>query len=306
MSTPREPFDVLIIGGGPAGLSAALVLGRACRSVLLSDGPPARNAVTTAVHGFLSRDGTPPAELRRIGRVQLAPYDVEVRESAVASIARGRRGEPFAVTFEDGSDAFARRLLLATGMMDHLPQIDGFSEVYGTSAHHCPYCDGWEWRDRAIAVYAPANGLPYAHTMRAWSSNVTLLTHGARVPSEREAARLFGSIGGVAVIGAPIRRLVSSGGQIQQVEFDGGREPLRCEAFFFHLGMDQASDLPARLRCRMQGPFVWVGPDGMTSVPGVYAAGDLTPGAQSVALAVAEGSVVAASMHQSLWDEETR
>lgn len=306
MSTPNtaNPYDVLVIGGGPAGLSAALVLGRACRTVFVSDGPPPRNATTQAVHGFLSRDGTPPFELRRIAREQLLPYEVDVEDVPVASVSR-RRGQPFVATMDDGSEVSARRLLLCTGMRDRLPQVAGFAEVYGKSAHHCPYCDGYEWRDRAIAVYVPVDGLGYAHTLRSWSSDVTLLTDGRPVPSESQAAKLFGRIGGLAVRSDRVSRIVSDGGLIRRVEFDRG-EPLRCDAFFFHLGMDQASALPKNLGCRMVDGMVWTTPGGATSVPGVYAAGDLTPGPQSVALAVAEASVAAAAIHQDLWDEDSK
>lgn len=299
-----ELFDVLVVGGGPAGLSAALVLGRACRSVLVTDGPSARNDATEAVHGFLSRDGTPPAEFRRISREQLMPYDVQVRETPVAEI-RPQAGRPFLVTLGDSSTVAARRVLLATGMRDHLPDVPGFDEVYGRSAHHCPYCDGWEWRDQRVAVYAPEGGLPYAHTLRSWTPTVTLLTDGHRAPSAQEVRRLFGRVGGLEIVTAPLSVLRSRDGYITAVEFDGA-DPLPCDAFFFHLGMEQASGLPASLRCRMKDGYVRVEDSGVTSVPGVYAAGDITPGPQSVALAVAEGSVVAASIHQDLWKEDSR
>lgn len=297
-------FDVLVVGGGPAGLSAALVLGRACRSVLVVDGPRARNDVTDAMHGFLSRDGTPPAEFRRIAREQLMPYDVQVRDAPVVEV-RPQPGRPFLATLEDSSVVAARRVLLATGMQDQLPDLPGFDAVYGRSAHHCPYCDGWEWRDQRVAVYAPDGGLPYAHTLRSWTPNVTLLTDGHRAPPAQEVRRLFGRVGGLEIVTAPVSALRSRDGYMTSVEFDGA-DPVACDAFFFHLGMRQASDLPALLRCRMQDGFVRVDDSGLTSVTGVYAAGDLTPGPQSVAIAVAEGSVVAASIHQDLWREDSR
>lgn len=294
--------DVLIIGGGPAGLSAAIVLGRACHRVALFDSSEYRNAVSQGVHGFLSRDGILPSELRRLGREQLAPYDVRLVDLRVEGVDK-LPGGGFRVRLEDGSSMTGRRLLLATGMVDHLPDVPGFMEVYGRSAHHCPFCDGWDWRGKRMAVYAPDDGAKYAGTLCAWSEDVTLLTDGRKAP-RGEAMDTFLALGG-KVRTEPLASIVSSGGHVEAVRFQAGA-PLPCETFFFHLGMEQSSDLPEALGCRYDANgFVRVGEDGQTTVPGIYAAGDLTPGPQSVALAAAEGSMAAAFMHQDLWRERS-
>ena len=182
------PFDVMIVGGGPAGLSAALVLGRACRRVLLLDGGTYRNDPTRRVHGFLTRDGATPRALRAVARAQLAPYDVTCVDAKVTQIAR--RGTRFRARLADGHTVRARRVLLATGMRDHVPDFPGFQAIYGRSAHHCPYCDAWEWRGRSVAVYASTKGVDYALALTAWTSDVVLLTHGRRAPRGDGAARL--------------------------------------------------------------------------------------------------------------------
>src|SRR6266545_8403451 len=144
-------IDVLIVGGGPAGLNAALMLGRARRRVLLCDTGAPRNAPVAHLHGLLSRDGLPPEELRRIGREQLAAYgSVEVRDTQVLDVAVGQL--EFTATLADGSATRARRLLLATGVVDQLPAVDGLAALWGRGVFNCPYCDGWEVRDQPLAV----------------------------------------------------------------------------------------------------------------------------------------------------------
>jgi len=146
----RSVFDVIIIGGGPAGLSAALVLARCRRRVLLCDAGQPRNARSSALHGFLSRDCIPPMELLRLGREELRPYGVEPRNVTVTSLAN--TGDFFEATLDDHQTVRARMALIATGVRDHVPDIPGLQECYGVTVHHCPYCDGWEHRDQAIVV----------------------------------------------------------------------------------------------------------------------------------------------------------
>ncbi len=171
-------FDVIIVGAGPAGLSAALILGRCRRRVLVCDTGQPRNAAAHSLHGFLTRDGTEPGELLRIGREQLRHYEtVEVRDIAVVDAVR--KDDSFELTLEDGSHVNARKLLLASGVVDELPLIAGFAEFYGHGVYHCPYCDGWEVRDLPLAVYGPAmHGERLALELTAWSSDIVLCTNG--------------------------------------------------------------------------------------------------------------------------------
>jgi thioredoxin reductase len=180
-------IDVVIVGGGPAGLNAALTLGRARRSVLLVDSGRPRNAPAQAVHGFLTRDGLPPAELRRIGRQQLAAYPtVEVRDTEVLDVRIV--GEPsggFLVTLAEGSVTRARRLLLATGLVDQLPPIDGLAELWGNSVLHCPYCHGFEVRGQALAVLGgDPRAIQLAAHLTRFSPDVALCTNGAPLEAE--------------------------------------------------------------------------------------------------------------------------
>jgi thioredoxin reductase len=149
-------FDVVVIGGGPAGLSAALLLGRCRRKVLVCDAGRPRNARATELHGYLTRDGAPPMELLRLGRAELEPYGVEIRAIEVTGVAR-RKGH-FEVALADRSSVAGRMVLVASGVRDSLPPVPGLDECYGISAHHCPYCDGWEAREKRIAVIGQGKG----------------------------------------------------------------------------------------------------------------------------------------------------
>ncbi|HEX6178660.1 MAG TPA: NAD(P)/FAD-dependent oxidoreductase, partial [Thermoanaerobaculia bacterium] len=184
-------YDVLIVGGGPAGLSAALALGRARKRVLVCDDEPRRrNAAAEHLHGFVTRDGTPPQEFRRIAREQLTPYGVEIRDSRVQSI--GGKRDAFRITLQGGADVEARRILLATGMIDELPDIEGFRELWGKSIFICPYCHAWEVRDRRFAYIAPnASMLDFAHFLRGWTDDVIVLTNAAFIVPRDSGHRVF-------------------------------------------------------------------------------------------------------------------
>ena len=292
-------FDIVIVGGGPAGLSAALNLGRARKRVLLCDSGPRRNAAAEQIHGFVTRDGTPPAEFRRIGRQQLEPYaSVEARDAQVQEI-RGERGA-FEVRLATGN-VQARRILLCTGMIDELPDIEGFRELWGGSIFQCPYCHGWEVQDRRFGFLAPSlDSLDFALLLRSWARDVAVLTDGRfAVPSE---ARMRLASADVPVEERRIARLSGSEGRLELVELAGG-SPLHLDVLFARPPQRQVAVVQALGLALDSGGYVVVDEDRQTSMPGIYAGGDLVTPVQSAVLAAASGVQAAARLNHELTAE---
>jgi thioredoxin reductase len=293
-------YDVVIVGGGPGGLSAALALGRACKRVLIADSGPRRNAAAVHMHNFVTRDGTPPGEFREIGREQLSAYpSVEVREVSVASIS-GQSGS-FRVSVPDGV-VEARRILLCTGMIDELFPIEGFRELWGTSIFQCPYCHGWEIRDQRWAYLATAvDRLPFALLLRGWTADVVLFTNaGIAVPQDlRERLEAAG----VRIDTRPIARLVAHGARLEGIALADG-SLVGCDALYCHPPQRQV-DLVRALGVALDADgFVQVEPTTrQTSVPGIYAAGDLTGRLQAAILAAAAGTQAATVLNHELTAE---
>jgi thioredoxin reductase len=303
VTAPRiEPaYDCVVVGGGAAGLSAALMLGRCRRRVLVCDTGRPRNRWSHAVHGFLTRDGTPPGELLRAAREELARYDtVELRSAEVVDATPAPDG--FALRCADGTRLLTRKLLLATGVVDDLPPVPGLPELYGTSVFHCPYCDGWEWRDQPIAIYGrddAAAGLALGLTV--WSGDLLLCTDGPAQLGERMRGRLDAL--GVPLREDRLRRLEGAGGRLARIVFADG-ESVERRALFFATSQRQASELPARLGCRFtdQGA-VDTGKCEATNVPGLYVCGDASREAQFVVVAAAEGSEAGMAINKALLEE---
>jgi thioredoxin reductase len=297
-------LDVVIAGGGPAGLNAALMLGRARRNVLLADSGQPRNATVQAMHGFLSRDGTDPALLRQTARDQLDTYPtVLVRDLAVQTVTADAEG--FTVSLADGTSQQARRLLLATGVVDELPPIPGLAELWGRGVFNCPYCDGFEVRDQPLAVLASdQRNLQLALQLTRYSPDVLLCANG-QAGLDDDAHKLLAAHK-VQLREEPITRLDGGDGRLERIEFATG-EPVARAAAFLHAPTRQASDLPRQLGCTMgEDGSVMVDDLGQTSVPGVLAVGDMArrpsmplPGAQ-VVIAAAEGAIAAVAIDQQL------
>ena len=289
--------DVLIAGGGPAGLAAALTLGRARRRVLLCDAGPRRNAAAVHVHNFVTRDGVTPDDFRRIAREQLAAYpNVQIRDAGVDSI-NGTAGE-FTAVLSDGTSVGARRILLAVGMVDEPPAIEGMREYWGTSVFQCPYCHAWEVQDGRFAYLArTAEMLEFAILLRGWTTSVTLLTGGAFSVPEDLRTRLAAA--GVTIEERPVARLTGAGGRLQAIALtDGFSVP--CDALFVHPHQRPPQVATALERALDEKGFVRLNETGETSVPGVYAAGDLTSPLQSAILAAAAGMRSAALLNAQL------
>lgn len=290
-------YDMIIVGGGPAGLSAALTLGRARRRVLLCDSGPPRNAAAVHVHNFLTRDGTPPAELRRIGREQLRPYaSVEVRDVRVEEIL-GERGA-FTARLTDGT-VEARRVLLCTGMIDELPELEGFRALWGRSIFQCPYCHGWESQDRGFGWLAPSvEMLEHALMLRAWTSDVVVLTDGRYAVPAEVRERL--SAAGVRIEERRITRLVAHADRLERIELAEG-EPLRRDLLFARPPQRQVPLVQALGLELDAGGYVRVHDlYKETSRPGIHAAGDLQTPGQAAIMAAASGMQAAAVLNHSL------
>lgn len=298
-NTAMSIIDAVIVGGGPAGLAAALTLGRARRTALLFDAGTPRNAAATHIHNFVTRDGTPPAEFRRIGREQLAPYGtIAVRDASVTAISGER--DAFAVETETGA-VHARRVVLCTGMIDEVLDIPGFGAAWGHSIFQCPYCHGWEVRDRRwgyLATDLAALEHGFAAVLRGWTEHVTVFTNGALdVP---EPLRTGLDAAGVHLEPRPIARLVGDGPHLAEVELTDG-DRVACEVLYAHPPQRQV-DLVARLGLTLDATgFVQVDPmTRRTSTPGIYAAGDLTTRAQGAVFAAATGAQAAGMVNHDL------
>jgi thioredoxin reductase len=294
-------IDVVVVGGGAAGLSAALVLGRSRRRTLVVDGGTPRNAPSPEAHSFFTRDGTKPAELLRVAREQLAPYDtVELRQGRVTSVRREGVGVgvPFAVRLADGVEVEARRVLLAVGVRDVLPEVDGFSALWGRGVLHCPYCHGWEVRDEPLALYASGSvAMDFAPLLLQWSPDLLLCTGGGGELTPADRATLIGL--GVRIIDTPVQRLEGDG-QLERIVFADGSVELR-RALFLRPPQVMASDLPQQLGCEQtETGLIRVGADQQTSVPDVYAAGDAATPVQQIVVAAALGAQAAMMMNRDL------
>jgi thioredoxin reductase len=288
----KAPYDAVVVGGGPAGLSAALVLGRANRRVLVVDNDRPANAVSQGVGGLLGHDRLKPEDLRRSGRRQLAEHaNVEVRHGAVEDVEPTAAG--FVLTSTDAAPVRAQGIVLAHGLRYDPPPLPGIEALWGRSVFHCAFCDGWEVRDRPLAFHGsgPA-AVRSALVLASWSNDVVLCTDGAPDPGGEVLAAA-----GVRVRTEPIARLAGHDGSLEQIEFSegpGGRAEYR-EALFVNTRRDQPNGLAAALGCELtEAGTIVADADGRTTVPGVFAAGDAaTAHSRSVANAIGTGSRVA-------------
>ncbi len=287
--TDHTRYDAVIVGGGPAGLSAALVLGRANKRVLVVDNDRPANAVSQGVGGLLGHDRVKPADLRRNGRQQLEEHaNVAVRHGAVEDVELTADG--FVVTPTDAAPVHTHALVLAHGLRYDPPPLPGMDALWGRSAFHCAFCDGWEVRDRPLALHASGPGaVRSALLLAGWSNDVVLCTDGAPDPGGALLAAA-----GVRVRTEAIAELAGTDGRLTQIEFSHGPAELR-EALFVNTRRDQPNRLATALGCELtEAGTIVTDADGRTNVAGVYAAGDAaTANSRSVANAIGMGSRVA-------------
>ncbi|MFG3711677.1 NAD(P)/FAD-dependent oxidoreductase [Micromonospora sp. NPDC047730] len=308
----RETYDVVVVGGGAAGLSGALALTRARRSVLVVDAGEPRNAPAGHVHNYLGREGTPPGELLTAGRAEVARYGGEFVHGAVRSAAP-RDGGGFRVALADGRTVDARRLLVTTGLVDELPDVPGLAERWGRDVLHCPYCHGWEARDEPLVVLA--TGPLAAHQAllwRHWSADVTVVRHGGCTFTAEEDEQLAAR--GVRVVDGPVAALEVAGDALTGVRLAGG-EVLPCGAVVvaprFHARADVLTSLglaavEQEMGGQVIGSVVPSDPTGATAVPGVWVAGNVTDPRAQVVTSASAGSAAGAAINADLVAEETR
>jgi thioredoxin reductase len=299
-------YDAVVIGGGAAGLSAALVLTRARRRIVVVDAGQPRNAPAAHIQGFLGSDGLPPTELLATGREEVAGYGGDLLAGTVSSVAADAHttwGRPsFQVRLNDGGLLRSRRVLVTTGLHDDIPDLPGVRERWGRDVLHCPYCHGYEVRDQPLGVLGGTpEALAHAHLIRQWSDDVVFLAHGTSLTAnEREqlAARAIG------VVEGPVARLVIEADHLTGVELESGRFVPRA-ALFVRPRFVPNDDLLTALGC-VTDDNGWVVTDttGLTSVPGVWAAGNAVNPRAQVITAAGEGSAAAIALNNDLVDED--
>ncbi|HEY0995214.1 MAG TPA: NAD(P)/FAD-dependent oxidoreductase [Gemmatimonadaceae bacterium] len=307
MADRDQLYDVAIVGGGPAGLSAAIWLARYLHSVVLVDSGDPRNWETRGVNGFLGQPGVRPADLRAMGREECRTHGVELVDAIVDTVRR-EGDERFAVRTADGGRMLARRLLLAIGLRDLWPDIPGLEHVYGKNAHVCPDCDGYECRDRKTVVIGsgrPAVGL--ALNLTTWTNDIIICTNGEPPALDREEYCAKLDALNIPVITDRVTKVTTTGDAgIYSLELEGGK-CLDADKLFFKLGQMPADDLAAQLGCRRDEEGQVIVDEAMhTSVRNVYAAGDIIPGPQLAIAAAADGAIAALAIHKSLVPDQRK
>ena len=293
-------FDVAVVGGGAAGLSAALVLGRARRRVVVIDAGKPRNAPATHMQGFLSRDGLPPADLLRLGRDEASGYGVELIGDQVVSIEPG-----FSLQLGEGGRLAARRLVIATGATDRVPPIEGAQERWGRDLLHCPYCHGWEVRDEPLGVLSTGAGsVEHAELISQWSTDLVFFTHTHELTGDqRETLRALG----IPIVDGEVQALVVEDDRLRGLALADG-SVVRRDALFIRPDMrPNGIGLAEQLGCDLDDlGFVRVDGAGRTSADGVWAAGNIANPRAQVITAAGEGSAAAIALNADLVQEDVR
>jgi thioredoxin reductase len=307
MIKEARQFDVAVVGGGPAGLTAAIILGRACRRVILFDDGKPRNYAARAVHGFPGLDGITPSRLREKARGDAQSYAVEIVDSKITLVERldDRGTVPAALRFKiatDRSVVLARAVLFATGVVDEIPEIHGIRELYGICVHHCPYCDAWEHRGKHLVALANGSAsVELALSLKPWSNNVSCCPNGGRLKSADR--RLLGA-NRIAMRPEPIAEIARNDQGGANIQFENGAN-FACDAIFFGAGQRQHSQLPIRLGCEVNEDGLIRRDDKQRAcVEGVFVAGDAAGDVQFAIVAAAQGAKAATAIHRFLQDQE--
>jgi len=297
-----DRYDVAVVGGGPAGLSAALWLARYLHKVVVIDSGDPRNWETRGINGYLGHQGIRSPELRRLGRSEIEEFGAQF-VSGIVETATNETGELFAICLRDGKTIEARRILLAIGIRDVWPDIPGLDACYGETVHVCPDCDGYETRDKktvVIGIGRKAVGMALALTT--WTRQIVICTNGEPPDMNQELLNLLKPLN-IPVLEAPITCVVSSQKEIRAVELEGGMS-LDCERLYFAIGQYPSDDLGTQLGCkRDEIGRVVIDERNHTSIRNVFAAGDVAGGPQLAIAAAASGAIAAVAIHSSLVPE---
>lgn len=290
VSQTTERFDVVVVGGGAAGLSAALILGRSRRTVLVVDSGKPRNAPAAHMQGVLSRDGMSPAEYLALGRQEIQNYGARLVTDEATAIEPDSDGE-FTVRLREGADVHARRIIVATGLVDELPPIPGLTERWGKDVLHCPYCHGWEVRDQAFGVLAHhALGAHQALLLTQWSKNITLFLHDVTSLPEGQREQLEAA--GIPVVEGLVEKAVITDDRLTGLLLDDGTTVSLDVLFAAGTPVPRDTllrDLGAATAATPVGPYTEVDATGRTSVPGVWAVGNAAGPTEQVVNAVSAG-----------------
>ena len=299
---PAKRYDIAVVGGGPAGLSAALWLARYLHKVVVVDSGDPRNWETRGINGYLGHQGIRSPDLRAIGRSECAEYGVEF-VGGIVDEAINETGELFAICLRDGSTIEAPRILLAIGLKDVWPNIPGLDQCYGETVHVCPDCDGYETRDKkTVVVGTGRKAVGMALALTTWTRQIVICTNGEPPDLEQEVLDQLKALN-IPLLDGPIRCVVSKDREISGVELEGGMS-LDCERLYFAIGQYPSDDLGAQLGCKRDqlGRLV-VDEHNHTSVKNVYAAGDIAHAPQLAIVAASSGAVAAMAIHASLVPE---
>jgi thioredoxin reductase len=303
MTEKPGTYDVAVVGGGPAGLTAGLWLARYLHSVVLIDSGDPRNWETRGVNGFLGESGIKPSQLRGYGRAECEKYGVELVDDTVET-ATNRNGDVFSLTLGSGRCISARRVLLAIGIKDVWPDIEGLEKCYGETVHVCPDCDGYESRGKKVAIVGKGRkAVGMALALTTWTEQIVIFTNGEPADISPAQCDQLAKLN-IPIIESKIRRLISKGDEIRAVDLEDDVQ-IDCERLFFAIGQYPADDLGAQLKCeRDEFGLIVVDEHYHTSVRNVYAAGDIVPGPQLAIAAAADGAIAALAIHHSLIPEE--
>ncbi len=297
-------FDVIIIGGGPAGLTAAVVLGRCNRKVLLFDHGKQRNRHSHGMHNFLTRDDISPMEFLKISNAELKKYGVKTLKTEVKH-AKKNSDHIFEVKDSKEKNYYSKKLILATGLTDKIPEVKGAEKFYGKSLYHCPYCDGWENCNKVIGVYAKGKGgIDVALTLTSFSKKLTLYTDGEKYMKKKDKELFIKK--NISIIYEPISSFEGNGKQIKNIVFKNGEKAI-CEALFFSNGYDVQCHLVESLGCSI-GKNNLALPNKLqqTNIAGLYVAGDVSKDIHFVVVAAAEGAKAAVYINKELLEDDNQ